>query len=179
MPILIPTQVVEGRMSLNEDYDFANAEEHVRRAFLGTPTRTELRQGTQLYRFTNGPLSSTPADAVSGWWLPIITMPTAAGMVVDGFRVNEQRATRLNLSHREYLRARAAISEKFDNTMKHLMLVALKASMWAFVGLSAGQRQFKDQRDLRHVYLIGGATQIWIPRLHVRDLQMLGESASE
>jgi hypothetical protein len=47
-------------MTLNEDFDFANAAPHVKDEFLRSPEKTRLAAGTQLYKWTDlhlGPVS--------------------------------------------------------------------------------------------------------------------------
>ena len=99
-------------------------------------------------------------------------------MVADGFRTSEERAARLGKSHREFARARAAVSEQFGNTMKNLLVIQINVQVWAFAGQASGQREFADdQVDLKHVYLIGGAHQVWVPNLepyHVTSMPTLG-----
>ena len=86
----------------------------------------------------------------------------------------EERAARLGKPHREFARARAAISDQFDNSMSDLLVVTLHEAVWGFAGQASGQPEFRDdQVELRHVILIGGAWQVWIPNLTSRHVTAL------
>src|SRR5689334_18068689 len=103
-------------MALNETLRFEDAPQTVRLAFLRTPERVLVAPHTSLYKWTNAPLiDRTP---VSPWWSFVQTTPLPSGSVAEGFRVSEERANRLKKSHRDYARARAAISAEFGNSMK-------------------------------------------------------------
>jgi len=97
---------------------------------------------------------------------------------VEGFSVAEERARRLQKTHRDYVRARVALSGEFGNAMAMLLMVVLVVPVWGFAGQASGQPEFaKKFRDLQHIYLIGGAYQLWIPNLTysaVRVLQVVG-----
>ena len=94
--------------------------------------------------------------------------------MAEGFRVSEERAARLGRTHRDFAKARAAISDRFQNSMTNLLVIQLKEPVWGFAGQASGQRQFaEDQADLQHVFLIGGAYQIWIPNLTLRHISAL------
>jgi hypothetical protein len=60
--------------------------------------------------------------------------------------------------------------------MANLLLVEINP-VWGFAGQASGQREFADDRpDLRHVFLIGGAHQVWVPNLtpqSVREIPTL------
>ena len=86
--------------------------------------------------------------------------------MADAFRTSEERVARLGKSHREFARALPAGSEQFCNTMKNMLVIQLKTQIWGFAGQASGQREYaEDQTDLQHVYLIGGAHQVWVPNL--------------
>jgi hypothetical protein len=160
-------------MVLNEALDFATARTDVKRAFLRPPQRILVADGTRLYRWSDRPL--TVGD-IAPWWLFVESRPLPNGELFEGFRVAEERARRLGRSHREYDRARLALSEKFDNAMTKLLLVTMNVPAWGFAGQASGQHEFKDKR-LDHVFLIGGAHQLWIPGLdytHLRKEAVVG-----
>ena len=48
--------------------------------------------------------------------------------------------------------------------MANLLVVQLKVPVWGFAGRCNGQPEFEDEeKDLGHVFLIGGAFQVLIP----------------
>jgi hypothetical protein len=98
-------------------------------------------------------------------------------MMAEGFRVAEERAARLGRSHRNFARARAAISDQFGNTMANLLLIEINQPVWGFAGQASGQPEFAAERpNLGHVFLIGGAHQVWVPNLtpqSVREIPTL------
>lgn len=158
-------------MILNESMRFEDAEASVRKAFLRVPDKMLLAQGVQLYKWTNRPLGGKP---ITAWWSFVETTRLPSGTVADGFRTSEERARRIGRTHREFARARAAISGQYTNTMDNLVLVQLKVPAWGFAGYCNGQPEFaEDQPDLKHVVLIGGAAQVWIPNLTLDDVTQI------
>jgi len=52
--------------------------------------------------------------------------------------------------------------------------VQLMKDAWGVAGQASGQPEFaKEQADLQHVFLIGGAWQVWIPNLTAADVLAL------
>jgi hypothetical protein len=159
-------------MILNQDVDFADAAQEVKTAFLRHPEKMRLNAGTHLYKFTDRPL--VPGRPVTPWWFPVEQVRLPSGAIAEGFRTSEERARRIHRSHREYARARAAISERFGNSMTNLLIVALKVPVWGFAGIAGGQPQFpEEQVDAQNVILIGGAHQLWIPGLGYSDVRQV------
>jgi hypothetical protein len=163
-------------VTLNQDLRFEDVHPTVKRAFLRTPERMLLTAGVRLYKWTNRGLNEGPG--ITPWWSFVDRTRLTSGAVVEGFRVSEERAARLGRSHREFARARAAISDQFANTMANLLIVQMRLPVWAFVGQASGQREFADdQPTLQHVFLIGGAYQVWVPNLtrgHVDQVPVIG-----
>ena len=163
-------------MILNEDLQFASVEPTVKRAFLRVPEKMLLTPHIRLCKWTSRPLSD--GTRVTPWWSFVESTQLPSGVVADGFRVSEERAARLGRSHREFARSRAAISDQFGNKMTKLLVVQISLPVWGFAGQASGQREFADnQPGLRHVFLIGGAYQIWIPNLsliHVTAIPVVG-----
>ncbi len=60
------------------------------------------------------------------------------------------------------------MSERFDNNLEHLVIATVNVMVWAFWGTVSGLRDFKDPR-LDHVFLVGGAHQLYIPNLQYPD----------
>jgi hypothetical protein len=150
-------------MAVNDALRFEDADQRVKRAFLREPERILLQPHAQLYRWTNRAVVEGRAPA---WWSFVTSTRLPSGAVAEGFRVSEERAVRLSRPHREFARARAAISEQFDNSMRELLIVRLNAPVWAFVGQASGQPEFGDKRpEFDNVFLIGGAYQVWVPNL--------------
>ena len=159
-------------MVLNETFRFEAAAPTVKRAFLRTPEKIQLRARAQLYKWTNRPLLGP--TGITPWWSFVESTRLPSGALAEGFRVAEERAARLGKPHREFARARAAISDQFDNSMSDLLVVTLNEPVWGFAGQASGQPEFRDdQADLRHVILIGGAWQVWIPNLTSRHVTAL------
>ncbi len=158
-------------MTLNETLDVDRVDATVRRAFLGRPEKILVKSGVRLYKWSNRPLVS--AGRISPWWSFVESHPLPSGRLAEGFRMAEARARRLGRSHRTFDRSRAAISDAFGNTMTDLLVVALLTDAWALAGQASGQPEFSPEHaDLQHVFLIGGAYQVWIPGLappHVRQ----------
>lgn len=151
-------------MILNEDLRFDGVHPTVKRAFLRTPEKMLLTGGVRLYKWTDRRLNDGPG--ITPWWSFVERTRLPSGAVADGFRVSEERAARLGRSHREFARARAAISDQFANTMSNLLMVQMRLPAWGFAGQASGQREFADdQPELGHVFLIGGAYQVWVPNL--------------
>ena len=161
-------------MKLNEKLTFASAPADARSAFIGTPDKVLLRRGTKLYKWTDydlcGPRGITP------WWSYVEQTHLPGGFVAEGFRTSETRARRLGVTHRQYQRVRSAVSEKFGNNLRVLLLTELLDDLWGFAGRTSGQPEFKDPA-LANVFLIGGKGQLWIPNLtvrHIREIPALG-----
>jgi hypothetical protein len=159
-------------MALNEGLDFENVDVQVKRAFLRRPERVLLKPPVRLYKWTNRQLISE--HGISAWWSFVEPRHLPSGTLIEGFRTAEERSRRLGKSHREFARSRAAISDEFGNTLERLLLIQLLDDAWGFVGQASGQPEFSRQRsDLQHVFLIGGAPQVWLPNLtprHVREV---------
>lgn len=147
-------------MAHNNDVTIDAMPREHKAAFLKAPAKIELPQGTRVFRLAAGPLP--PGVAVSPWWSLVESMDLPNGEVFDGFWVSARRAHRIHKPIRDYLRARTAISDRFNNPMTHLIVAALKQPTWCFAGKAAGQPEFRDEDD---VILIGGAHQLWIPKL--------------
>jgi hypothetical protein len=155
---------------LNENLDADRVPDTVRRAFLRRPEKVLLKPPARLYRWTSRPLVG--GQGISPWWSFVESRRLPTGAVAEGFRVAEERARRLGKTHREFARSRAAISDQFGNTMTHLIVVQLTTEAWALAGQASGQPEFANERaDLQHVFLIGGAHQVWLPNLTPRDVQ--------
>lgn len=80
------------------------------------------------------------------------------------------------MTHRQYQKVRSAVSEKFNNNLKNLLVTELLDDIWGFAGRTSGQPEFKDPL-LANVFLIGGKGQLWIPNLtvaHIRQIPALG-----
>lgn len=166
-------------MTLNESLRFDDADASVKRAFLRAPDKVRIAARTKLYKWTSQPHLVADKDGrITPWWSFVESTQLPSGATAEGFRVAEERARRIGRTHREFGRARAAISDRFDNSMSDLLVVVLNEAVWGFAGPASGQPQFKDdQADLRHVFLIGGAWQVWIPNLtprHVTTLPIRG-----
>ena len=158
-------------MTLNEALRFEDAAASVKRAFVRAPDKVLLTPHTRLYKWTS---RAAVGDPVTPWWSFVESTTLPSGAVADGFRVSEERAARLRRPHREFARAQAAISDQFDNSMRELLVVELNTSVWAFAGQASGQREFADsQPELNHVFLIGGAYQVWAPNLVIQHLTVV------
>jgi hypothetical protein len=159
-------------MILNEGLRFADVDGTVKRAFLGVPDRILLLPAVRLYKWSSHPLLG--GAGITPWWFFVKTTRLPSGLVAEGFRTSEERATRIGKSHRDFARARAAVSGQFRNTMQNLLVIQMKVQAWGFAGQASGQREFADEEtDLQHVYLIGGAYQVWIPNLTPQDIRAL------
>jgi hypothetical protein len=122
-----------GQMYLNEELNFDTAADaDVKRAFLGVPQKLALHAGTKLYKWTSSPLLGP--HGITPWWLFVERRVLPDGTIADGFRKSEEYARRLDSSHREHVRIRVSVSEKFNNSMNDLLLVQLAAPVWAFAG---------------------------------------------
>jgi hypothetical protein len=160
-------------MTLNQDVRFQDSEPDVKRAFLHAPEKIHLRQGHQLYKWTERPLIGRDGR-ITAWWSFVESTRLPSGMTAEGFRVSEERAARLGRSHRDYAKVRAAISGEFRNSMTDLLVVRLNEPVWGFADQASGQPEFaKKHVDLQHVFLIGGAWQVWIPNLEAGHLSAL------
>lgn len=160
-------------MIWNENFVFArDARPTDQKAFVRSPQRILINDRTAVYRWSNYRLSTSHPD-VSEWWCFVESRRLSETEVFDGFRARETRARRIGKTHREYARARLAISEKFDNEMTVLVLARLKVPVWGFCGVAAFQTQFDDERrkapSLKNVLFIGGSYQLYIPRLRYPD----------
>ena|SRR5579872_5736765 len=163
-------------MILNEQVRFDDADATVKRAFIRRPERVCLRPPDRLYKWTDRTLITD--GRISPWWSFVNTRRLPSGALADGFRVSEERARRLGRTHREFARARAAVSAQFNNAMTDLLLVELTQPVWAFAGAASGQREFSQKEiELQHVYFIGGAHQVWVPNLTARHLRQIATLA--
>ena len=122
-----------------------------------------LPPATKLYKWTGRALGG---PHITPWWSFVESTRLPSGIMADGFRVSEERAARLGRTHREFARSRAAISGQFGNTMANLLVIQLKVPVWGFAGQCSGQPEFADEeKELRHVFFIGGAFQVLIPNV--------------
>jgi|SRR5580698_1845689 hypothetical protein len=161
-------------MILNEDLALSSMPGSARSAFIGTPDKVLLKRGTKLYKWTDhdllGPWGVTP------WWSYVEQTRLPSGIVAEGFRTSETRASRLGVTHRQYQKVRSAVSENFNNHLANLLLIDLQEDVWGFAGRTSGQPEFKDPA-LANVFLIGGKGQLWVPNLtdrHIRQIPALG-----
>jgi len=162
-------------VALNENLDPDRIDATVRRAFLRRPEKVLLNASTQLCRWSSQPL--VDGKGISPWWSFVESTRLPSGMIVDGLRVSQERAQRIGKTDREFARTRAAISGQFRNTMTHLIVVRLVRDVWGLAGQASGQPEFAKQRvDLQHVFLIGGAHQVWIPNLTIADVPTVSAS---
>jgi len=163
-------------MILNESLRFDTVDASVKRAFLRPPEKLRLSARTHLYKWTDSPLDQ--GGRISPWWSFVESTQLPSGVIVDGFRVSEERANRIGRTHREFARSRAAISGQFNNRLSNLLMIELSVPVWGFAGQASGQPEFaKDQPELSNVFLIGGAYQVWVPGLtaiHVKSIPTLG-----
>lgn len=159
-------------MTLNESLRFEDADGTVKRAFLRPPEKIKISARKQLYKWTNRPLIG--GWGITPWWSFVESTRLPSGALAEGFRVAEERALRLGKPHREFARARAAISDQFNNSMSDLLVIVLNEPVWGFAGQASGQPEFKDEQvDLRNVILIGGAWQVWVPNLTLKHVTAL------
>lgn len=165
-------------MILNANVDFVKeASDQDQKAFLRPPKRVLIADGTQIYRWTDHRLEPGP---VRPWWSFLESRRLADNEIFDGFRLREERARRIGKTHREYARARLALSERFNNDMTLVVIATLKVMVWGFCGKVAAQPEFAD-KGAEHILFIGGSYQLWIPRLeypeHLRDQTVLVDGA--
>jgi hypothetical protein len=155
-------------MTLNETLRLEDADETVKRAFRGVPAKMLLEPRVRLFKWTNSTRIDPPR--ITPWWSFVDTIRLPDGTTAEGFRTAEERAARLRKSHREFARARVAVSNQFGNKMTDLVMIMMLLPAWGFAGHASGQPEFaknqiEEQPDLRHVNLIGGAPQVWVPNL--------------
>ena len=163
-------------MVLNEDLAFADAGEVVKRAFRGVPEKMLLNSNVRLHKWTSA--ARIDGSRITPWWSFVETIRLPSGRCLEGFRTAERRAARLGTTHREFVRARAGISDQFGNTMTDLVMGVMLMPVWGFAGYASGQPEFaKDRPDLGVVFLIGGAPHVWVPNLtprHITTIPVLG-----
>ncbi len=163
-------------MVLNENLGFEGVDLTVKRAFLRTPDKLLIWPSIRLYKWTNRSL--VDGSRITPWWSFVESTRLPSGLVADGFRLTEERAARLGRSHRELARTRSAISDQFGNSMTRLLVVQVNQPVWGFAGQASGQPEFADDRpEFQHVFLIGGACQLWVPNLtpmHVTLVPVVG-----
>ena len=123
-------------MALNETFAFSSAPIDVRAAFLGPAEKVLLRRGTKLYKWTDYGLLG--AHGVTPWWSYVEKTVLPSGFVAEGFRTSEMMARRLGVTHRQYQRVRSAVSEKFNNDLRTLLLIELLDDIWGFAGRTSG-----------------------------------------
>ena len=152
---------------LNENLEFATAPQDVKDAFIGKVDKLPMNAGTKFFKRTGFPLVGP--KGITAWWSFVETTKLPSGIVADGLRQSEELAHRVGASHRDYQRVRAAVSERFGNSMRHLLIAELSVGVWGFAGKASGQKEFNDP-ELRNVYLIGGAVQVWIPNLTISHI---------
>ncbi len=114
-----------------------------KKAFLGVPDKIWLKPGTKLYKFTDYPLIADNGR-ITPWWSFVVGRTLPSGRKAEGLRRSEEAAQRLGVSHRDYQKYRAAVSEKFDNNLSFFLLIMLKEGAWGFAGTTSGQPEFKD-----------------------------------
>lgn len=164
-------------MVLNEKLEFKDAPPLVKKAFNGTPDKMYLKETTELYKFTSYPLVSEKGN-VTPWWSFVHAVQLPNGRKAEGLHEAAERARRIDemqrqllsgaqrtrCSVRTYERARLAVSEEFNNSMRNYLSIALQQGVWGFVGIAAFQKAFKDP-EFSNVLYIGGKIQLWLPNL--------------
>ena len=143
---------------LNADVDFSSAPNNVRAGFLGPPAKMLFKTDTTIYRFLsirdveqeNGTRAGSPLFE-SAWWIPHET-----------FQAVTRRAHRTMQSIPAVARAGLAVTREWNPHMDWVVIARLKDPVYAWVGGTRGQREFKDDPQ---VWLIGGLKQIWLPGL--------------
>jgi hypothetical protein len=131
-------------VALNENLDTETIDPTVRRAFLYRPEKLLLKPPIRIYRWSSRRLSA--AQGISPWWSFFESIRLPSGALVDGFRVSEERARRVGRTHREFARARAAISAGFGNTMTELIVVQLLKEVWGLAARLAANRNSPKSR---------------------------------
>jgi hypothetical protein len=157
-------------MFLNAQIEFYSVPQQVKGAFLGVPEKLLLRQGERLYKYTDQ--TSLPPEKITPWWSFVESRRLRSGLQADGLLRTKELAGRLDRSHRDYQQVRAAISERFNNSMRNLIFAELRVPVWAFAGRASGQPEFKSAA-LSNVFLIGGAAQVWIPNLTIAQIHQV------
>lgn len=145
-------------MTLNQELDFATLESKIRMTFAGNVAhKTLLKAGHELYKFTQQPLIGD--HGVTPWWSSVEPLSSDD----TGLAVLLERSSNLGVTASQFSRACNAVTRQW-NSMSGLLVTVIQIPVYAFVGRVAHQR-FDEGADYRNVFLIGGATQLWIPNL--------------
>lgn len=161
-------------MALNDSYDWdTDTPPDHKDAFLKSfgVHRILIPAGTEFYKLTQYPLVNPKNGGITPWWnyLNVARVRLADGRVitVPGFTDMESAAARLHVTGEQFVRARSAVTKQW-NTMDGLLRVRLNLDAYGFFGRNAAMPLDNDLG--RKVVFIGGAYQVYIPRLARGDI---------
>lgn len=143
---------------LNHDINFMTLDLDAKNAFLGVPEKKLLSAGTQLYKFTEHSLFKSDGT-VTPWWSTVEPIDPAD----TGLELLMERAAALGVKPNEFARARSAVTKQW-NSMTGLIIAKLNVPAYGLVGRCSSQR-FDDSPAFHNVRFIGGAWQVFIPKL--------------
>lgn len=149
---------------LNANVEFSSASEQDQKAFIERFTVKRLfPAGYELYKFTQYPLANSDG-AVTRWWSSVAPLDDDD----PGFHTSSQRASGLGVSGQQFARARSAVTAQW-NAMDGLLRARLLLPVYGFVGRCSHQK-FDERPEYANVVYIGGAWQLWIPNLTVKEI---------
>jgi hypothetical protein len=153
---------------LNEGFVWESAPESDRKAFLGGRAEKRLLpSGTRLYKYTQYAMVHPTRGTVTPWWSSIKPLHPSD----PGYEKNEQYAQNLNVSGKDYTRARWAVTKQW-NSLEKVLHAELLLPVYGFAGRVSAQPLDQDDKA-RKVLLIGGAWQLWIPNLTAAHIHQI------
>jgi hypothetical protein len=127
--------------------------------------------GTEFYKLTQYPLVNPKNGSITPWWnyLHVTQVKLDDGRVitVPGFTDMQGTAARLNVTGEQFVRARSAVTKQW-NKMDGLLQVRLNLDAWGYFGRNAAMPLDNDLG--KKVVFIGGAYQVYIPKLSRGDM---------
>jgi hypothetical protein len=138
---------------------------------------TELKAGTELYKYSKSFPYTENRGRWSPWWhfrkTQRIPLTNGSSQSIPGLGDHLQRAESLGVSDVRLARVRSSVTHEW-NDLHTLFLVYLTVSAWAMFGQNSGLGISETDQNVSNVFYIGGNFQIYIPRLARDDLHSLG-----
>jgi hypothetical protein len=138
---------------------------------------TELRAGTELYKYSKNFPYTEDRGRWSPWWhfrkAQRVLLNNGTTQTVPGFGDQLQRAENLAVSDVRFARVRSSVKNEW-NDLQTIFIAYLTVSAWAIFGQNSGLGMSESDQSTSNVFYIGGNFQVYIPKLVRDDLHSLG-----
>ena len=151
---------------LNNNINIQSIPEDHRKAFRNKNANpVTLKSNHLLFKFTGNQLFRSDGS-VTEWWFSVDPLGNAPGFT----KTYERGGSNL----KEFIRARAAVSKHWGNSLRDLKVIKLKCPVKGLLGQCSGQPFDENEPGYKNVTFIGGEWQVYIPnltRIEVEEIQ--------